>query len=169
MLNGGMTLPQRKKALSAFKADPDTRVFLLTMRSGSVGINLTQANHVFMLEPSFNPALVQQAIARAWRLGQRKKVDVVHMYVPHSVEQRLLERNRRMMGKTLGANVSSSSSSSSSTSSTSSSSSSSSSSALVVGSKRKRNTTNTDQVGSITGDSKNLKSEEFLNLFDNSF
>ena len=168
MLNGGMTLPQRKKALSAFKADPDTRVFLLTMRSGSVGINLTQANHVFMLEPSFNPALVQQAIARAWRLGQRKKVDVVHMYVPHSVEQRLLERNRRMMGKTLGANVSFSSSSSSSTSSTSSSSS-SSSSALVVGSKRKRNTTNTDQVGSITGDSKNLKSEEFLNLFDNSF
>ena len=61
----------------------------------------------------------------------------------------ILERNRRMMGKT--------------------STSSSSSSALVVGSKRKRNTTNTDQVGSITGDSKNLTSEAFLNLFDNSF
>ena len=156
-----------KKHCQRLKPIP-TRVFLLTLRSGSVGINLTQANHVFMLEPSFNPALVQQAIARAWRLGQRKKVDVVHMYVPHSVEQRLLERNRRMMEKTLRANMSSSSSSSSSTSSTSSTSS-SSSSAFVVGSKRKRNTTNTDQVGSITGDSKNLESEEFLNLFDNSF
>ena len=62
------------------------------MRAGSVGINLTMANHVFMLEPTYNPALVQQAIARSWRLGQKKEVKVVHMFSPHSVEQRLLVR-----------------------------------------------------------------------------
>ena len=72
LLNGAMTLPQRKKALASFASDADCRVFLLTMRAGSVGINLTVANHVFLLEPSFNPALVQQAIARAWRLGQKR-------------------------------------------------------------------------------------------------
>jgi hypothetical protein len=45
----------------AFQRDPPTTVFLLSVRSGAVGINLTAANHVFLLEPCINPALEEQA------------------------------------------------------------------------------------------------------------
>jgi len=55
------------QAIEAFQKDPPTTVFLLSMRSGSVGINLTSANYVFILEPALNPALEEQAVGRAWR------------------------------------------------------------------------------------------------------
>ena len=96
-LNGTMTLSKRKNALKAFAKDPKIKVMLLTMQSGSVGINLTSANHVYLLEPSYNPALEAQAVARAWRMGQRKKVFVHRMFVPESIEQRMLERTKKLM------------------------------------------------------------------------
>ena len=55
------------------------------MRSGSVGINLTSANHVFILEPALNPALEEQAVGRAWRMGQQREVTVKKFYVKVSV------------------------------------------------------------------------------------
>lgn len=67
--------------LQAFQSDPPTTVFLLSMRSGAVGINLTAASHVFLLEPCINPALEEQAIGRAWRMGQTRKVVVKRFYV----------------------------------------------------------------------------------------
>ncbi len=51
------------------------------MRSGSVGINLTAANYVFLLEPAINPALEEQAIGRSWRMGQERPVQVKRFYV----------------------------------------------------------------------------------------
>ena len=77
---------QRAKAIAAFQTDPPTTVFLLTMRSGAVGINLTSANYVFLLEPCINPALEQQAIGRAWRMGQTRPVVVKWMFVAGCVE-----------------------------------------------------------------------------------
>jgi hypothetical protein len=65
----------------AFQGDPPTTVFLLSIRSGAVGINLTAANHVFLLEPCLNAALEEQAIGRAWRMGQGRKVMVKRFYV----------------------------------------------------------------------------------------
>ena len=64
-----------------FQKDPPTTVFLLSMRSGSVGINLTSANYVFLLEPALNPALEEQAIGRAWRMGQQHEVHVKKLYI----------------------------------------------------------------------------------------
>ena len=69
------------QAIEAFQRDPPTTVFLLSMRSGSVGINLTSANYVFILEPALNPALEEQAIGRAWRMGQQREVTVKKFYV----------------------------------------------------------------------------------------
>ena len=69
------------QAIAAFQKDPPTTVFLLSMRSGSVGINLTSANYVFILEPALNPALEEQAIGRAWRMGQQREVRVKKLYV----------------------------------------------------------------------------------------
>lgn len=68
-------------AIADFGRDPPTTVFLLTTRSGAVGINLTAANHVFLLEPALNPALEEQAIGRAWRMGQTRPVIVKRLFV----------------------------------------------------------------------------------------
>jgi SNF2 family DNA or RNA helicase len=59
-ITGSMPLKQRSKAIEAFQGDPPTTLFLLSIRSGAVGINLTAANHVFLLEPCINPALEEQ-------------------------------------------------------------------------------------------------------------
>lgn len=73
------------QAIEAFQKDPPTTVFLLSMRSGSVGINLTSANHVFILEPALNPALEEQAVGRAWRMGQQREVIVKKFYIKVSI------------------------------------------------------------------------------------
>jgi superfamily II DNA/RNA helicase len=90
-ISGSMPLKQRAKAIQAFQGDPPTTVFLLSMRSGAVGINLTAASHVFLLEPALNPALEDQAVGRAWRMGQRREVKVVRFYVKGSVEEQIME------------------------------------------------------------------------------
>ena len=64
------------QAIEAFQRDPPTTVFLLSMRSGAVGINLTAANHIFLMEPAFNPALEDQAVGRAHRMGQTRPVTI---------------------------------------------------------------------------------------------
>ena len=90
-INGAMPLRQRAKAIEAFQGDPPTTVFLLSIRASNCGINLTAADHVFILEPALNPSLDDQAIGRAWRMGQTRKVTVKRMYVKDSVEERILE------------------------------------------------------------------------------
>jgi len=75
-VSGSMTLKKRAKAIEAFQNAPPTTVFLLSVRSGAVGINLTAASHVFLLEPCLNPALSDQAVGRAWRMGQTRPVQV---------------------------------------------------------------------------------------------
>ena len=90
-----MPLKQRAAAIAAFQADPPTTVFLLSVRSGAVGINLTAASHVFLLEPCLNPALEAQAIGRAWRMGQTRAVKVVHFITKDSVEARIVELNQK--------------------------------------------------------------------------
>ncbi|KAI7843193.1 hypothetical protein COHA_003176 [Chlorella ohadii] len=90
-ISGSMPLKQRAKAIQQFQGDPPTTVFLLSMRSGSVGINLTAASHIFLMEPALNPALEEQAIGRAWRMGQKREVTVKKFYVKGSVEERIME------------------------------------------------------------------------------
>ena len=58
-------------------------------RAGAVGINLTQANRIFLMEPSFNPALEAQAIGRCHRLGQKRAVETIRLIVEHSFEERM--------------------------------------------------------------------------------
>lgn len=89
-LSGDMPMKKRATALREFQSDPRITIFLLSMRSGAVGINLTQANHIFLMEPATNPALEAQAIGRIYRMGQRKSVKVIRMYMAQSFETRLL-------------------------------------------------------------------------------
>jgi superfamily II DNA or RNA helicase len=61
----------------------------ISCRAGAVGINLTQANRVFIMEPFLNPALEAQAIGRVHRLGQKRPVEIIRLIVVDSIETRL--------------------------------------------------------------------------------
>ena len=73
------------------------------MRAGAVGINLTQANRIFLMEPCFNPALEQQAIGRVHRLGQKRSVEITRLIVKDSVESRMMQMLEKKYGRTNGA------------------------------------------------------------------
>ncbi|KXZ53508.1 hypothetical protein GPECTOR_7g958 [Gonium pectorale] len=90
-ITGDMTQKKRTEAIASFQRDPGTSVFLLSLRSGAVGINLTAANYIFLLEPCINPAMEEQAIGRAWRMGQQRPVFVKRLYVKGSIEERIVE------------------------------------------------------------------------------
>ena len=102
-LSGDMPMKKRAKALHDFQNDPPTTVFLLSMRAGAVGINLTQANRIFLMEPCFNPALEQQAIGRVHRLGQKRSVEIIRLIVKDSVESRMMQMLEKKYGKTNSA------------------------------------------------------------------
>merc|ERR1711902_38700 len=93
-MGGSMSMNKRKKQLSEFSNNSNVKVFVLSVRSGAVGITLTSANHVFMLEPPFNPALYLQAINRVYRLGQTKKVHIHTLIMKDSIEQRIWNINK---------------------------------------------------------------------------
>ncbi|CAD7697990.1 unnamed protein product, partial [Ostreobium quekettii] len=100
-ITGSMPMKRRKEAIAAFQKDPPTTVFLLSMRSGGMGINLTAASHVFILEPPLNPALQEQAIGRAWRMGQQRQVTVKKFFVKGSIEENIIKvvKEKGMMGE----------------------------------------------------------------------
>ena len=93
-ITGGMTMVARRRALEAFQSDPPTTIFLLSVRSGAVGITLTAAQHVFMLEPCVNLALYRQAVNRVYRLGQTSNVIVKTLYMKNTIEEGILKVNR---------------------------------------------------------------------------
>ncbi len=86
LITGATSMNARTEQLHEFAHDPSTRVFVLSIRSAGVGLNLTAANHVLFMEPNENIALVSQAVSRVLRLGQKKIVQVAHLQVDDSVE-----------------------------------------------------------------------------------
>jgi SNF2 family DNA or RNA helicase len=76
-LSGDMSMRNRAMALQDFQNDPPTTIFLLSMRAGAVGINLTQANNVFLMEPCFNAAVTAQAVGRV-SFSRKKRRGVFH-------------------------------------------------------------------------------------------
>ena len=97
-----MPLQQRTNAIQAFQTNPACTVFLLSPRSAAAGISLTAANHVFLVEPSLNPASAAQAVGRTWRQGQQRPVTVKQLYVAGSVEEALVALATRR-GQAAGA------------------------------------------------------------------
>eukprot|EP01018_Ginkgo_biloba_P003463 Gb_33548 [translate_table: standard] len=90
-ISGDMPMKKRAQAIEAFQKDPPTTVFLLSIRTGAVGLTLTAASHVYMLEPCLNPALEEQAVGRCWRMGQERPVVIKRLYIQNSVEQNILK------------------------------------------------------------------------------
>ncbi|KAL4951778.1 SNF2 family N-terminal domain-containing protein [Aspergillus filifer] len=90
-LDGTMTLPARNKALDTFRSDNNITILLATIGAGGVGLNLTAASHVYIMEPQYNPAAVAQAIDRVHRLGQNREVTTVQFLMKESIEEKIAE------------------------------------------------------------------------------
>ena len=88
-LHGGIHSSNRKKLLENFKNDPNSRIFLST-DAGGVGLNMQNASIVVNMECPWNPAVLEQRIGRAYRLGQTKIVSVINFITKDSFEEKLL-------------------------------------------------------------------------------
>lgn len=79
----------RKKAVDNFNNNPNVKIFLISLKAGGTGLNLTGADYVIHYDPWWNPAVEDQATDRAYRIGQTKKVFVYRLITKNSVEERI--------------------------------------------------------------------------------
>ena len=88
-LNGSTPVRDRSKMVEEFQAGHKS-VFLVSLKAGGLGLNLTGANYVIHLDPWWNPAIEQQATDRAYRIGQKQKVIVYHLIAENTIEEKIL-------------------------------------------------------------------------------
>jgi len=79
----------RQEVIRQFQEDPNNHIFLISLKAGGVGLNLTSADYVFIIDPWWNPAAENQAINRAHRIGQDKKVFVYRFITEDSIEEKI--------------------------------------------------------------------------------
>lgn len=94
-LDGKMARTKRNAALDAFREDPDVTVIIISIAAGGLGLNLTTASRVYVMEPQFNPAAEAQAVDRVHRLGQTREVFISRFIMQNSFEERMLALQRK--------------------------------------------------------------------------
>jgi SNF2 family DNA or RNA helicase len=94
-LDGSST--DRKDQVERFNKDPHLKVFLISIKAGGLGLNLTEADYVFILDPWWNPAVEAQAVDRAHRIGQKKKVFTYKFITRNTVEEKILTLQKRKL------------------------------------------------------------------------
>lgn len=105
-LHGGTPQKQRERMIASFQAEADgPGIFILSLKAGGTGLNLTRANHVFHFDRWWNPAVENQATDRAFRIGQRRDVQVHKFVCLGTLEERiddLIESKRALAENVLG-------------------------------------------------------------------
>ena len=81
----------RKERVERFQTDDNCGVFLISLKAGGLGLNLTAADYVFILDPWWNPAVETQAIDRAHRVGQTRQVFAYRLICKNTVEEKIAE------------------------------------------------------------------------------
>jgi non-specific serine/threonine protein kinase len=101
--DGSTSAPDREKAIQSFQNDETVRVFLISLKAGGVGLNLTAADYVYIVDPWWNPAVEQQAIDRTHRIGQTKNIFAYRMICKDTIEDKILQlqEKKRMLAKEL--------------------------------------------------------------------
>ncbi|MCC6356423.1 MAG: DEAD/DEAH box helicase [Verrucomicrobiae bacterium] len=94
-LDGSTPSPKRKRLVAEFQSPSGPGVFLISLKTGGAGLNLTRASYVFHMDPWWNPAVESQASDRAHRMGQRSTVFIHRLIMRHTVEEKMLELKRR--------------------------------------------------------------------------
>ncbi|HVZ56311.1 MAG TPA: SNF2-related protein [Chitinophagaceae bacterium] len=93
--DGSTSAPDREKAIQRFQQDDKVRVFLISLKAGGVGLNLTAADYVYIVDPWWNPAVEQQAIDRTHRIGQTKNIFAYRMICKDTIEDKILQLQER--------------------------------------------------------------------------
>lgn len=96
-LDGSTAAAARKTRVRAFQTDEQPGVFLLSLKAGGQGLNLTRASYVFHLDPWWNPAVERQASDRAHRIGQQRPVSIVRILMRHSIEEKMMALKQRKL------------------------------------------------------------------------
>ena len=105
--DGRMSVKQKENVLNAFQSDPSVNLLLISLKAGGVGLNLTAASHVFLMDPWWNPATEMQAMDRIHRIGQTRPIRVVRFFIKNTIEDRILrlqEKKRLVFEGTVGNN-----------------------------------------------------------------
>ncbi len=89
--DGSTSAPDREKAIQRFQNEDEIRVFLISLKAGGVGLNLTAADYVYIVDPWWNSAVEQQAIDRTHRIGQTKNIFAYRMICKDSIEDKILQ------------------------------------------------------------------------------
>jgi non-specific serine/threonine protein kinase len=100
----GSTSPmERQRAIENFQNNSECRVFLISLKAGGVGLNLTAADYVYIVDPWWNPAVEQQAIDRTHRIGQTKNIFAYRMICKNTIEDKILQLQdrKRILAKEL--------------------------------------------------------------------
>ncbi len=99
--DGSTSAPDREKAIQSFQNNDEVRVFLISLKAGGVGLNLTAADYVYIVDPWWNPAVEQQAIDRTHRIGQTKNIFAYRMICKDTIEDKIiqLQEKKRALAK----------------------------------------------------------------------
>lgn len=101
--DGSTSAPDREKAIQSFQNNEEVRVFLISLKAGGVGLNLTAADYVYIVDPWWNPAVEQQAIDRTHRIGQTKNIFAYRMICKDTIEDKILQlqEKKRILAREL--------------------------------------------------------------------
>ena len=89
--DGSSTSVEREKAIQEFQNNHECRVFLISLKAGGIGLNLTAADYVYIVDPWWNPAVEQQAIDRTHRIGQTKNIFAYRLICKDTLEEKMLQ------------------------------------------------------------------------------
>ena len=93
--DGSSSATQREHAIQEFQNNHDCRVFLISLKAGGIGLNLTAADYVYIVDPWWNPAVEQQAIDRTHRIGQTKNIFAYRLICKDTLEEKMLQLQER--------------------------------------------------------------------------
>ncbi len=96
-LDGSTPTGKRKTLVKAFQEGKDPSVFLLSLKAGGQGLNLTKASYVFHLDPWWNPAVENQASDRAHRIGQKQNVSITRILMRHTIEEKMMQLKKKKL------------------------------------------------------------------------
>ena len=101
--DGSTPAHERERAIQNFQTNENCRVFLISLKAGGVGLNLTAADYVYIVDPWWNPAVEQQAIDRTHRIGQTKNIFAYRMICKDTIEDKILQlqERKRVLAKEL--------------------------------------------------------------------
>jgi len=96
-LDGSTPVPQRKKLVQSFQGASEPTIFLISLKAGGKGLNLTRASYVFHMDPWWNPAVENQASDRAHRIGQTAQVTITRLVMRHTIEEKMMALKERKL------------------------------------------------------------------------